>query len=162
MHYDFSQLDDVQSFVSVPPGTYPCRVAEVREGDARDGSSRWNLRLEVALGEYAGRTAGWDSLTWSDRGVRRVQAVLGALGFEVRGTVDIGAQELVGRCADVVFELEEREDPTTGVRQQRLTVPYAGYAPNPGLAERLAAAEAGGSYERPGPGDELELDRYER
>ena len=58
MRFDFSQVQDVESFVSIPEGSYPCRVAEVREGLARDGSVRWSLRLEVLDGEYAGRTAG--------------------------------------------------------------------------------------------------------
>ena len=58
MRFDFSQIEDVESFVSIPEGTYLCRVAEVRAGVTRDGSVRWSLRLEVAEGEYAGRTAG--------------------------------------------------------------------------------------------------------
>ena len=73
MHYDFSQVEDTQSFVSIPEGAYECRIAEVREGLSRDGSVRWSFRLEVLRGEYAGRTAGWDALTWSERGISRVK-----------------------------------------------------------------------------------------
>lgn len=129
MRFDFSQVQDVESFVSIPEGSYPCRVAEVREGLARDGSVRWSLRLEVLDGEYAGRTAGWDGLTWSDRGVLRVQRVLEALGFLVTGEVDIQPGELVGREVQAAFVAEEREDPLTGRRTVRLRVPYSGYAP---------------------------------
>ena len=129
MRFDFSQVQDVESFVSIPEGSYPCRVAEVREGLARDGSVRWSLRLEVLAGEYAGRTAGWDGLTWSDRGVLRVQRVLEALGFAVAGEVDIQPSELVGRQVRAAFVAEEREDPLSGRRIVRLRVPYSGYAP---------------------------------
>jgi hypothetical protein len=129
MRFDFSQVQDIESFVSIPEGSYACRVAEVREGLARDGSVRWSLRLEVLDGEYAGRTAGWDGLTWSDRGVLRVQRVLEALGFAVSGEVDIQPTELLGRQVRAAFVAEEREDPLSGRRTVRLRVPYSGYTP---------------------------------
>lgn len=135
MRYDFSEVEDVESFVSVPEGRYRCRVAEVREGLARDGSVRWSLRLEVAEGDYAGRTAGWDSLTWSDRGVVRVRRVLDALGVDTSGVVELEAHELVGRQVEALFQTEEREDPLSGRRLLRLRVPYAGYAAVDGNGE---------------------------
>jgi hypothetical protein len=127
MRFDFSSVGDVESFVSVPAGVYACRVAEARAGRAKDGSERWSFRLEVDEGEYAGRTAGWDSVTWSERGIHRVKSFLRALGVDVSGPVEIGATDLVGLRVRVAFELEEREDPTTGRHQLRLRVPYAGY-----------------------------------
>ncbi len=129
MRFDFSSIDDVESFVSVPAGIHPVRVAEVRDGRARDGSVRWTFRLEVIDGEHAGRTAAWDSLTWSDRGIYRVKKVLAALGLDVNGEVEIDTQDLVGLRARVLVQPEEREDPVTGQRQVRMRVPYLGYAP---------------------------------
>jgi uncharacterized protein DUF669 len=146
MRYDFNLLADRPAFSSVPEGTYACRVIEVRERTARDGSPRWNLRLEVTTGEYAGRTAGWDSITWSDRGVHRVQQVLCALGIDARGELELDASELIGRQAVVQFELEEREDPGTGKRQLYLRVPYAGFQPldsAAGLDERSSGRDNG-------------------
>lgn len=127
MHFDFSQLGDVQSFVSIPPGTYLCRVADVREGFTVDGSVKWSLRLEVAEGDYAGRTAAWDVLSWSERGIHRVRRVLGVLGFDVRGEVDLKPDDLVGLRIQAQLETEERHDPSTGQRTVRLRVPYSGY-----------------------------------
>lgn len=128
MHYDFSRVQDTQSFVSIPEGQYACRIAEVREGLSRDGSVRWSFRLEVAGGDYAGRTAGWDALTWSERGISRVKRTLEMLGLDVRGSIDLEPADLIGLRARVTFESEEREDPQTGRRSLRLRVPYAGYA----------------------------------
>ncbi len=128
MHFDFSSVDDVESFVSVPEGVHHCRVAEVREGRARDGSVRWSFRLEVLDGDYAGRTAAWDSITWSERGVFRVKKILEALGLDVRGELEIEPNDLVNLQAAVKVEPEEREDPLTGRRQVRMRVPYLGYA----------------------------------
>jgi hypothetical protein len=82
----------------------------------------------VISGEYAGRTAGWDSLTWSERGIQRVKRVLSVLGLDVRGEIDLQPNDLVGLTARTSFEPEEREDPLTGRRQLRMRVPYSGYA----------------------------------
>ena len=127
MRYDFSEVEDIESFVSVPEGEYLCRVAEVREGTARDESLRWSMRLEVVGGDLSGRTAGWDSITWSPRGVHRVKHVLDALGFETDGAIELDSAELLGRQAHVAFREEEWEDPRTGRRQVRLCVPFIGY-----------------------------------
>jgi hypothetical protein len=127
MKIDFSSVDDLESYVSVPDGTYACRIAEVREGVTRDGSARWAIRLEVAEGDHAGRTAAWDGLVWSERGLPRVKQVLAALGFDVSGTLELHPQDLNGLRARVQFVTEEREDPLTGRKVTRLRVPYAGY-----------------------------------
>lgn len=142
MHFDFRSVDDLELFVSVPQGVHECRIAEIREGRARDGSIRWSFRLEVLDGEWAGRTAAWDSLTWSERGVHRVKKVLEALGLDVRGELDIEAQDLVGLRARVHVEPEEREDPLTGRRQVRMRVPYVGYAAIDGASEVRNGAES--------------------
>lgn len=131
MNYDFSLVDDKDSYVSVPPGIYTCRVAEIRPGYARDGSERWSLRLEVVAGEYAGRTAAWDSLTWSDRGVVRVKRVLEALGFDVSGELEVDPSDLQDMRARVQVLLEEWEEPVSGRRQERMSVPYQGWGPAP-------------------------------
>jgi hypothetical protein len=136
MHFDFSQVEDIDSYVSIPEGVYVCRVAEVREGLSRDNSVRWSYRLEVVDGEYAGRTAGWDSLTWSDRGIRRVKRVLETLGLDVSGHLEVQPSDLIGLQARVVFQTEEREDAFTGRHTLRLRVPYAGYSPLAGSGSK--------------------------
>jgi hypothetical protein len=144
MRFDFSRVEDVESYVSVPEGTYRCRIAEVREGRARDGSPRWSLRLEVAAGDYAGRTAAWDALTWSERGVYRVKRVLEALALDVSGELEVVPADLVGLEARVQVLIEEREDPLSGRRQLRLRVPYDGFAPlEEGVAESARPSAPG-------------------
>lgn len=140
MRFDFSQIQDVESFVSIPEGSYVCRVAEVRDGVTRDGSVRWSLRLEVAQGEYAGRTAGWDGLHWSDRGIVRVKRVLEILGFDVRGELELEPEQLVGTRAKVEFRSEQWNDPVSGRQVLRLSVPYAGYSAIEGDGGFLAPA----------------------
>lgn len=127
MRFDFSTLDEQESYVSVPAGSYPVTIAEVRDGRSRDGSVRWTFRLEVIDGEYAGRTAAWDSITWSEQGIYRVKKVLEALGFDVRGEIEIEPADLVHCKVRALVTPEEREDPITGRRQIRMRVPYLGY-----------------------------------
>jgi len=129
MRFDFSTVDDSRSFVSVPAGIYACRIAEVRPRLSRDGSPLWSYRLEVDEGEYVGRTAAWDSITWSDRGVARVKQVLAVLGFDTSGMLELEPRDLINRRTRVNFVLELVENPTTGERVERLRVPYAGYQP---------------------------------
>ena len=131
MQVDFSHVVDVESYISIPEGTYVCRIAEVRSGITRDGSPRWAVRLEVADGEYAGRTAAWDGLVWSERGLPRVKRILQWMGFDVSGALDISPDDLVGRRLRAQLVAEEREDPTTGSKVSRLRVPYMGYEPAP-------------------------------
>lgn len=131
MTIDFSTVEDVETFVSIPEGVYLCRVTDVRDGVSRDGSTRWALRLEVVDGDYAGRTAGWDGITWSEKGLRRVKHVLDKLGFDVTGRLEVHKNDLMNRRARVQFTLEEREDPLTGIKQVRLRVPYLGYSSAP-------------------------------
>jgi len=127
MRLDFSTIDDTESYVSIPEGTYLCRIAEVRESRTRDGAPRWALRLEVADGEFAGRTAAWDSLIFSERGLPRVKHVLERFGFDVSGPVEVHPPDLLDRRARALCLLEEHEDRLTGRRQKRLRVPYTGY-----------------------------------
>lgn len=127
MQIDFSKVEDVESFVSVPEGTYLCRISEVRAGTTRDGDPRWSFRLTVDQGEHAGRTAAWDGISLSERGMKRTKHVLSKLGFETAGVVDVDLDDLVDRRAWVRVDFEEREDPISGTRQVRPRVPFLGY-----------------------------------
>jgi len=137
MEIDFSQVEDTEDYATIPAGVYPCRVAEVREGYTRDGDKRWGMRLEVTEGEFAGRTAAWDGISWSERGLQRAKFVLSKLGFDTAGRLEVDAPDLLGRTAWVELRLEDRVDPITGQRTRRLRVPFLGYG------EERAAFAAG-------------------
>ncbi|RMH04178.1 MAG: hypothetical protein D6702_03860 [Planctomycetota bacterium] len=144
MNVDFSEVDNIEDLRAVPPGEYLCRVAEVRESDSPSGHRRWGLRWEVAEGEFVGRTACWDSLHWSERGLPRAKYVLQVLGLEVDGPVEIHPADLEGRRAWVSCTAEEREDPITGIRRLMNRVPFAGYK---------VAPDAAGDGAEPRPGE---------
>jgi hypothetical protein len=125
---DFGRVGEVQDFKSIPAGEYTVRIEEVRVGVTRDGAERWAMRLVVTDGDYAGRTAAWDGLTWSERGLPRVKFVLARLGFDVAGRLALESGDLVGHEAHVRLVEEERTDAATGEQVVRLKVPYTGWA----------------------------------
>lgn len=149
MHWDFSEVIETEDFASLPQGWHTVRVDEVREGRTRDGDERWGLKLVVAEGRFAGRVAAWDGLVWSDRGSLRAKRLLEALGFEITGVLVLEPGELVGRLLDVELVLEEWENPATGRRQRRNSVPYDGFLPAGGASQREEASEAAAVGERP-------------
>lgn len=134
MELDLGDGEEERDFVTVPAGTYLCRVAEVRVGRTRAGDERWALRLMVADGEHAGRQAAWDGLVFSTRGRARVRRVLGALGLPDRGKITLEPADLEGRRVFVEVRPVEYSTPT-GEVVRRNEVPYDGY--------RAVNAEAG-------------------
>jgi len=131
MELDFANIENIEDLRSVPDGEYPCRIVEVRESQSPAGHVRWGLRWEVTGGDWQGRTACWDSLHWSERGVARVKYVLSVLGFDVSGSLEVTPGHLEGRQALVTCTSEEREDPVTGIRRLTNRVPFSGYRPLP-------------------------------
>jgi len=124
---DFSKTDGLEDYVSVPEGRYLCRVAEVRMGWTQAGDERWGFRLEVTDGDYAGKTAAWDGVSWGERGRRRAKHVLGCMGFDVAGRIALESTDLIDRRVMATVISEERVDPNSGNRQIRPRIPFQGY-----------------------------------
>jgi hypothetical protein len=86
----------------------------------------------VESGDYAGKQAAVDGISFTPRAMSHAKHVLEKLGFDVSGEVEVTRETLEGRRVNVQIVLEEREDPTTGKRQIRNRVPYRGYeSPDP-------------------------------
>jgi hypothetical protein len=130
MEIDFDATDHVSDYITVPAGSYLCRVAEVRPGVTRAGDERWSMRLVIAEGQHVGKQAAWDSLVFSTRGRARARQVLAALGLPAKGRVRIEPGDLEGRHAFVTVRPAEYSSPT-GDLVRRNEVPYDGYRPAP-------------------------------
>ncbi|MCR9244224.1 MAG: DUF669 domain-containing protein [bacterium] len=126
MEIDFDSTEGVADYVTVPAGTYLCRVAEVRTGTTRGGDDRWSLRLVVAEGQHVGKQAAWDNLVFSSRGRTRARLVMQALGLPASGKVNIDPDDLDGRSALVEVRPAEYQD-SAGQLVRRNEVPYDGY-----------------------------------
>ena len=126
MEIDFDAKDAISDFISVPAGTYLCRIAEVRTGTTRAGDDRWSVRLVVAEGQHVGKQAAWDSLVFSVRGRTRARSVLHALGLPSKGRVQLTPDDLEGCTALVEVGPSENESPS-GQVVRRNEVPYDGY-----------------------------------
>ncbi len=126
MEIDFDAKNQMSDYVTVPQGTYLCRIAEVRQGITRGGDQRWSLRLVVAEGQHVGKQAAWDSLVFSTRGRPRVRLVFQALGLPASGKVQVDPADLEDRQVLVDIRPAEYQAPT-GETVRRNEVPYDGY-----------------------------------
>jgi hypothetical protein len=145
MEIDFDATERSTDYVTVPPGTYLCRIAEIRQGTTRAGDERWSLRLVVAEGQHVGKQAAWDSLVFSSRGRARARMVLQALGLPASGKVQIEPSDLEGRTALVEIRPAEYQSPA-GEVVRRNEVPYDGFR-----APAAPAAEAPPARREPAP-----------
>lgn len=130
MEIDFDSSDRTSDYVTIPAGSYLCRVAEVRRGQTRAGDERWSLRLVVAEGEHVGKQAAWDSLVFSQRGRARARIVFAALGMPTQGKVQVEPGDLEGKQCFVQVRPAEYAAPS-GETIRRNEVPYDGYAAAP-------------------------------
>ncbi len=131
MRQDFAEIDESHSLINIPPGEYPCQVVDTRIHSTQDGSPRWGLHWKVLDGPMAGKTAAWDNLIWSERGLPRVKHALTMMGFNTSGVLEVEPHELMGKRALVNVVPTEYEDPHSGQVVRRLSVPYWGYASLP-------------------------------
>lgn len=123
---DFNQIENCDNYSSVPNGSYPCYVGEVRSRRGDDGAERWSVRWIVADGPYAGRTAAWDSLGFSGPGLRRTKLILQRLAVPVDGPQEIEPSIVEGRRALVTVYAQERIDAVSGRKVIANRVPFAG------------------------------------
>lgn len=128
MKIDLDESGELRDYISVPAGSYVCRITEVRPGATRAGDERWSMKLTVAEGQHVGKQAAWDSLVFSARGRGRARLVLHALGLPCTGTVELQPSDLEGRHALVEIRPAEYQTPGGGV-VRRNEVPYDGYRP---------------------------------
>lgn len=150
MEIDFDATDRLSDFVTVPAGTYVCRIAEIRPGTTRAGDERWSMRLVVAEGQHVGKQAAWDSLVFSTRGRARARMVLQALGLPASGKVQIEPADLEGRAALVEIRPAEYQSPA-GEVVRRNEVPYDGFRPLSNEPPPLPAPAAAPSARKPAP-----------
>lgn len=157
MEIDFDSTDNVADFVTVPQGSYLCRVAEVRMGTTRAGDDRWSMRLVVAEGEHTGKQAAWDSLVFSARGRARARLVFAALGLPANGRVQVEAADLEGREALVSVRPAEYSAPS-GETIRRNEVPYDGYRAVPTESSEAPAAKPASGRSRSARDSEVASD----
>lgn len=126
MNLDFETSKKVSDYVSVPAGTYLCRVGQVRPGTTRNGDERWSISLVIAEGQFVGKQAAWDNLVFSPRGLARVRLVFEAFGLPTSGKVDVEPADLEG-CTALVEVRPAEYTAAGGPVIRRNEVPYAGY-----------------------------------
>ncbi|PIE22382.1 MAG: hypothetical protein CSA62_12810 [Planctomycetota bacterium] len=118
-----------RDFVTVPAGSYVCRIEDARTRYTRAGDRLWALKWVVDEGPQCGRLAAWDNVVFSLRAAARARRVLEALGLPSRGKVRLGAQDFIGRRAVLEIQVGGFEHPASGVFVRRNEVTYDGVRP---------------------------------
>jgi Protein of unknown function (DUF669) len=126
MELDFNDREQVTDYISVPEGTYLCRIMDVRERQTRNGDALWALKLMVAEGEFSGRDAAWDNLVFSSRGLNRVKTVFAAFGLPADGKIQVDPGDLLNREVFATVRPAEYMS-AEGSIVRRNEVPYDGY-----------------------------------
>ena len=147
MKLNFDEIPDADDFSPLTPGKYPMRVIEVRDGASKAGDPMWTLVMEVTSGDRQGKRV-YDSILFKAGGaMKRAKLVLGRLGVDTHGEVEIEPSMLMDAEAIVtvgVESYEKTEDTGEQVTRERNKVPFAGYEPfDPATAAGLSGGSGG-------------------
>ena len=147
--YQLPEVDEpqAQDYVTVPAGSYVCRIEDARTRHTKSGDPLWALKWVVDQGPECGRLAAWDNVVFSARAALRSSKILQAIGLPHRGKVRLGAHDFIGRRAVVRIETGGFEHPASGTFVRRNEVAYDGVRP-------LEGEEGGGDA----PNDETAED----
>lgn len=151
---DWSAIPDVGDFNTLPNGEYLAEVTACEVAASRDGDEQWNLKFKACGGDHDGEAL-FDNITFSDKGISRCKLVIGRLGYDVSGPLNLdviawGSEDgsippIVGRRVYVTLTKTTRKIEATGQEVDSIKVPYSGYRrteENGGAPAPVAAAVA--------------------
>lgn len=105
---DLSGVEAWEAGDILPPGRHTVKVTEAKETQSSNGHPQLELSLESIAGEYQGGTIR-DWITFTANAAGRVKQVLGALGVDVSGSVEVEPSALVGSRATIVVRTKTRD-----------------------------------------------------
>jgi hypothetical protein len=117
---NWNDIPDSDDFSPLEPGRYLMEITKVDdEKTTNDGDEKWLLTLECVEGDRKGRKV-WDSLIFSEGGLKRMKLIFSRLGMKIDGEVEFFPKDLIGKRALIDVEIQE-DNPKFN------TVPYAGW-----------------------------------
>jgi len=125
MKINFDEIEQVQDFTPIPAGKYRCRLTGIEEAATNHGDEMWRLTFVVIDGPHAGRRL-FDNLPFSENGMKRVKLVLGRLGVNTTGEMDVQPSLILNKIAILTAEIEEYTDAENNSKR-RNKIPFAGY-----------------------------------
>lgn len=106
---------DVQGLEPIPVGVYSATIVEAAEATSKAGNTMINIQWKVSGGKFDGRII-FDQMVFSQKSMYRVKAALLALDFPKNFKGNVNPDELIGKSASLVVEIENstQVDPDTG------------------------------------------------
>lgn len=106
---DLNQVDAWAVGGSLPPGTYVCRISEVKEGQSSGGHPQIELELTCEDGEQRGQTQR-DWITVTPNTLGKVRQVLEAANVQLpAGPFQLDSSMLANKLVEIVVR-EERDN----------------------------------------------------
>ncbi len=108
---NLAEVEDT-AFELLPNGSYPCLIAECEFTYSQaSGNPMWTLKLEVAEGEFAGRTL-YTHLVWAGKGLGMTKQTIGRIAPELlEAQFDCNDEEVIGSMLgkDVTAKVTSRK-----------------------------------------------------
>jgi len=111
---DFSKVEGIKP---VPAGEYPAVIHAAEDGTSQNGNPKIDIQWKLETGEKDtdGRIV-FEPLTFTEKTLWRVKRTLKALGFDNNFKGEVHGEDLVGKKALIVVEIQPSNgvDPETG------------------------------------------------
>lgn len=126
MKVNFGNVEDAKTIDTlVAEGDHLCVCEKVEESNTGKGDAQWTLWWKVYQGEFENRFI-FDRLFFTPKCYPRMKLILGRLGFDVTGELDLQPSMLVGKFALVTVKHKlQTEGKHAG--KMREEVPFSGY-----------------------------------
>jgi hypothetical protein len=141
MKVNFGNVEDAKDISSlIDEGDYICVCVKVEEGNTDDGDAMWNLWWKIYDGAFENRYI-FDRLFFNQKCYPRMKLILGRLGFDVSGELDLTTDMLVGKFALVTVK-HKVQTKGKNAGKNREEVPFGGYQAVEVSEEGESATEA--------------------
>jgi hypothetical protein len=96
---------EVKGLEPLPVGKYPATIVAATEGLSKAGNTKIDIQWKLVGGKYDGRIV-FDSLVFTPQTLFRVKGTLVQLGFPKNFKGNVGPQDLIGKSAEILLEIE--------------------------------------------------------
>lgn len=126
MKVNFGKVEDPKELDSLlPEGDYLCQLEKVVEGNSASGDAMWTLWWKIYQGDGEGRYI-FDRIFFNEKCYPRMKMVLGRLGLNVSGELDLQSAMLVEKFALVTVK-HKLQTQGKNAGKQKEEVPFHGY-----------------------------------
>jgi hypothetical protein len=129
MKLNFNNYDhtNLQKFSTVQPGTYLCRIFEIKVDSTKNGDPMWKLDMVIEDEcEFKGKHL-FDNIVFSERAMARAKHIFIGFGVDVMLEREYTPDELQDKYAMVSVDRIEKYTDREGKAREKSSIAYDGY-----------------------------------